>query len=201
MRQVVRFAGSVAAVLLAAAALLIGGWFVYSATTGATLVIFRTGSMSPTMPQGALAISVPVDASEIELGDVVTVDRTSEGRPPITHRVIEIRPSDQPDSVEILMQGDANQSPDRETYVVSEVHRIVASAPNLGTALMVVQSPIGMGVLTLAAGLLTVWAFWPASGPKSKETPAELEPDESEPESTSKPRDTSSRLDPTAKTQ
>lgn len=66
---------------------------------------------------------------------------------------------------------------------------------------MVVQSPIGMGVFTLAAGLLTVWVFWPVPGPKPKGTSAELEPDESEAVSTSKPRDTSSQLDPTAKPQ
>lgn len=107
MRRVVKLLGSVAAIFIFAAALLVGGWFVYSATTGATLVVFRTGSMTPTMPQGAL---------------------------------------------------------------------------NLGAALMVVQSPIGMGVLTLAAGLLTVWAFWPEPSAKAadEETKPETAAEETE---------------------
>ncbi|QUY62756.1 Signal peptidase I W [Gulosibacter molinativorax] len=148
--------------LLSAAALVVVGWIAYSAITGATLVIFRTGSMSPTMPQGALAIAEPISASDIVVGDVVTVDRSDEGRQPITHRVIEIREGSVPGSAEIRMQGDANPAPDQEAYVVTDVMRVTWSMPGLGTVLMVLQSPLGMTALTLLAGTLTVWAFWPA---------------------------------------
>ena len=52
--------GGIAATLVVGAVLLLGAWFAYSAITGATLITFRTGSMAPTMPQGALAVALPV---------------------------------------------------------------------------------------------------------------------------------------------
>ncbi|MFD6770939.1 hypothetical protein ACFWC6_32495, partial [Micromonospora chalcea] len=53
-----------------------------------SLILFKTGSMSPTIPAGSLAVVREIPASEVEVGDVVTVDRTP--LPPITHRVVQI---------------------------------------------------------------------------------------------------------------
>src|SRR5699024_11365969 len=39
------------------------------------LIMFRTGSMSPTIPAGSVAVVRQIDAEQIEVGDVVTVDR------------------------------------------------------------------------------------------------------------------------------
>src|SRR5690606_2208737 len=135
--------------------------------TGATLITFRTGSMTPTMPQGAVAVSMPVTAAEIAVGDVVTVQRSGEELP-VTHRVVEVRgpgeatsstelPSD---ARELVLKGDDNDTVDMRPYVVTEARRAVVAVPQLGAALMLLQSPLGMGVMTLLAGLLTAWAFW-----------------------------------------
>ncbi|WP_449282973.1 hypothetical protein [Leucobacter sp.] len=174
--------GTAATVVVVAAALGLACWFVSSAATGATLVTFRTGSMSPAMPQGAVAVTLPTPADALRIGDVVTVQRAGEPMP-VTHRVIEIRevtppgehapdlraaapggeapdPRD-PDAREIVMQGDDNDTPDHLPYVVTEVRRAVFAVPHAGTALMLLQTPIGAGTLVLGVGALVTWAFWP----------------------------------------
>lgn len=161
-----RILGRASTVLIVAAALALAAWFAFSAISGARLVAFRTGSMSPAMPQGAVAMSVPVAAAEIRVGDVVTVRRAG-AELPVTHRVVEVRGAEAASeripagARELVLKGDDNDRADARPYVVREAHRVVFSAPGLGAALALLQSPIGMGALILAAGALTVWAFWP----------------------------------------
>ena len=53
-----------------------------------TLIMFKTGSMSPTIPAGSLSVVKEIPAADINVGDVVTVDRT--GKLPVTHRVTSV---------------------------------------------------------------------------------------------------------------
>lgn len=166
-----RILGLAVTTFLVVAALAIAFWFIFANSTGATLVVFRTGSMSPAMPQGSLAFSMPVTAKEIEVGDVITVQRDRASLP-VTHRVVEIRDQNTAQTAEILpaeareivMQGDANNSVDMLPYVVQDARRAVFAIPQAGAAVMILQSPLGMGVLVIMAGMLTVWAFWPGPG-------------------------------------
>ncbi len=78
-------------ILLAAAA--VGGaaclvFALLAFTGGYSLMMFKTGSMSPTIPAGSVALVQRIPASEIVVGDVVTVDRA--GTLPITHRVTSV---------------------------------------------------------------------------------------------------------------
>lgn len=178
-----RILGRAVTAILVVTALALACWFALSFVTGATLITFRTGSMSPTMPQGALAVTMPVRADELEVGDVVTVRRAGETLP-VTHRVVEIAPiaeeppsggadlraaapdagpPDLADSVarQLVLKGDDNDTPDQLPYLVTDVRRVVFSAPQLGNVVMLIQSPIGMGTLIVLVGLLTTWAFWP----------------------------------------
>lgn len=163
-----RALGTAAATLAVVAAVALACWFAFALTTGATLVTFRTGSMAPSMPQGSLAVTLPVAAPEIAVGDVVTVRRASDGQP-VTHRVVEVRDpaaasSELPlaaDQRELVLKGDDNDGVDMRPYVVSEARRVVLAIPKAGAVLVVVQSPIGMGILVLLAGALTAWSFWP----------------------------------------
>ncbi|MHA3684119.1 signal peptidase I [Leucobacter sp. HY1908] len=160
--------GAAVTTLLVVAALGLASWFAFSAATGATLITFRTGSMSPTMPQGALALSMPVKAGDIEVDDVVTVKRSGEELP-VTHRVVEVRDADYAtqeqripdDARELVLKGDDNATIDMLPYVVKDARRVVFATPQAGAALMLMQSPIGLGVLILLAGTVTTWAFWP----------------------------------------
>ncbi|SKC35786.1 signal peptidase I [Okibacterium fritillariae] len=141
-------------------------WLVASLVFGLSIVIFMTGSMSPTLPTGAAAIvKDAVPAAELQVGDVVTVPR--EGQPlPVTHRIVDIAPVDPlsgagPEARELTLRGDDNDTNDRETYVVAAADRVIVGAPFIGHALTIMQTPIFFGALTLGVMLLVIWAFWP----------------------------------------
>lgn len=188
-----RVMGIATTAILVVAVLGLAIWFAYSTLTGATLVVFRTGSMSPAMPQGTLALTLPVGAHELQPGDIVTVQREAE-KLPVTHRVLEIQMVDPeypglerilataPDTQEtpdplssdarmLTLQGDANATPDPLPYVATQVRRTVFSVPGLGTALTLLQTPIGLGALTIGLGALAIWAFWPARSPQAPDPP------------------------------
>lgn len=183
--------GAAVTTIIVVAALILAFWFAFSALTGATLITFRTGSMSPTMPQGALALSMPVAATDIKVNDVVTVKRAGEELP-VTHRVVEVRDADHAtqeqripdDARELVLKGDDNATIDLLPYVVKDARRVVFAVPNAGSALMLMQSPIGLGLLILLAGSITTWAFWPKrerDQPAAKGQASVTQPESSEP--------------------
>lgn len=124
-----------------------------------SLIMFKTGSMSPTIPAGSLAVVKQVPASDIRVGDVTTVSRGA-GELPVTHRVISVTPS-HGGTYSIEMKGDANDSPDAQPYEVTEVKKVLWHAPGLAYFVTTVSRPIFMAGITVAAALLVVWAFWP----------------------------------------
>lgn len=128
-------------------------------TLNISLIMFKTGSMSPTIPAGSLAIVRQTPASDIRVGDVTTVPR-GEGQLPVTHRVVSIAPVGG-GIYSIEMKGDANNSPDVRPYEVTEVKKVLWHAPGLAHVVSTVSKPIYMAGTTIAATLLVVWAFWP----------------------------------------
>lgn len=141
------------------------------AVSGASLVVFRTGSMAPTMPVGALALVVPTAADEVAVGDVVTVARS--GSPlPVTHRVVAVTPDPAQGTggAVLELRGDANHSVDPQPYEVTEVGRVVASAPHLGHWLERVRTPPVLAGATVAAAGLVAAVFWPAAGDPPRQT-------------------------------
>ncbi|HEY1105973.1 MAG TPA: S26 family signal peptidase, partial [Agromyces sp.] len=70
------------------------------------IVLFRTGSMGPTIPAGSAALVREVPASSLAVGDVVTVDRP--GRLPVTHRIVAIDDGSGPELRRLTLRGDAN---------------------------------------------------------------------------------------------
>lgn len=138
-----------------------------------TLIMFSTGSMSPAIPAGSVAVVRETPATEISVGDVVTVDRPN--ALPITHRVTEI--VDTSDSaVTFTMQGDANDHPDPAPYTTDTVRMVLFSVPGLATAISSMQDPVVLGVITVLAAALVTWAFWPrgarSNGTRSVDQPA-----------------------------
>jgi signal peptidase I len=94
---------------------------------GTTLLVFRSGSMAPAIDTGALALAVDRPLHDLERGDVVSVVDTDGVR--VTHRVVEV--TDQG----LVLQGDANPSPDDHVYAVDHADVVLASVPHLGRAL------------------------------------------------------------------
>ncbi|MGX1859131.1 signal peptidase I [Dietzia sp. NPDC055340] len=124
-----------------------------------SLVMFKTGSMSPTIPAGSLAVVREIPASDIRVGDVTTVSR-GEDQLPVTHRVISADPVGG-GVYSIEMKGDANESPDARPYEVTEVKKVMWHAPRLAYVVNAMSQPISMAGITVAAALLVGWAFWP----------------------------------------
>lgn len=132
---------------------------------GISIILFSTGSMSPTIPAGSAALVREIPASEVAVGDVVTVDRP--GALPVTHRVVAV---DGAGSTRALtLRGDANPVDDPSPYEVGHVRLVIASVPGLAPVIAAAGEPVVLGTVTvLIAGVVT-WAFWPRSARKGGE--------------------------------
>jgi signal peptidase len=128
-------------------------------TGGYSLVMFKTGSMSPTIPAGSVALVQQIPASEIAVGDVVTVERSD--ALPITHRVTTIADGASDDQKVITMRGDANETEDPLPYTIDEVRIVRGSVPHLAHVIVWFGNPIVLGGITIFAAILVTWAFWP----------------------------------------
>ncbi len=133
---------------------------------GFSIVLFSTGSMSPAIPAGSAALVRLLPASEFKVGDVATVERQS--ALPITHRITSIKPLDgSPSARVITMRGDANDLDDPQPYLIHEARLVVASIPGVAGTIYGFRDPRLMGLLTLVAGGLVTWAFWPRQARKA----------------------------------
>ncbi len=122
-----------------------------------TLIMFKTGSMEPTIPTGSLAVVHRIPASEVAVGDIVTVDRP--GQLPVTHRVTSV--SGAGDSRTLTLRGDANQTDDIAPYAVQDVRLTWFWIPGWASVVVWFSNPLVLGALTLGATGLVTWAFWP----------------------------------------
>ncbi|OYD66705.1 signal peptidase I [Rhodococcus sp. OK302] len=129
-------------------------------TFGIKPLVFRSGSMSPEITTGSLALARSVPATDLVVGDIVSVINEQGTR--ITHRVYDME-SQTGNSVDVWLKGDANTVPDTETYSVTEADRIFFSVGGLGYAVAWLSSPIAVFLGgAFVAGLLMV-AFRPNS--------------------------------------
>ena len=123
-----------------------------------TLIMFKTGSMSPTIPAGSLALVREIPAADARVGDVLTIARP--GELPITHRVTSVEPADGA-LTSITMRGDANDFDDPAPYTVADARIVLYSVPGLAAAVVAVSHPAVLAAITLGAAILVGWAFWP----------------------------------------
>ncbi|GAA1728655.1 signal peptidase I [Aeromicrobium alkaliterrae] len=129
---------------------------------GLVPLVFRSGSMSPAIQTGDLAISRTVPASEVERGDVVSVIASTGSR--VTHRVVNV--AENGEQRQLTLKGDDNADPDAEVYTVTSVERVWFSIPKAGYVVDAATSPAGIFVLGLyVAGMLVlVFRRRPAAG-------------------------------------
>lgn len=116
---------------------------------GVRPVIFLSGSMSPTIPAGSLAVARPVPAADLRAGDVVAV-RAGEAQ--VTHRIVAITHHDR--SATLRLRGDANPGADDQPYEVEAAPRVLLSVPRAGVLLAWLSRTPGVFVLAGYAGLL-----------------------------------------------
>lgn len=124
-----------------------------------SLIMFKTGSMSPTIPAGSVAVIRQIPADQIAAGDVITVDRP--GKLPVTHRVVATEPGQTPGERMIRLKGDANDAEDIAPYPVTQAGLVLGHVPGLANTIVWFSNPWVLGLITIAAGVLVTWTFWP----------------------------------------
>ncbi|MEG9226176.1 signal peptidase I [Aeromicrobium sp. Sec7.5] len=131
-------------------------------------LVFRSGSMSPAIESGALALAREVPATQVEKGDVVSVIGADGVR--VTHRVVAV--GQVGGSVSLALQGDANATPDAEAYTVGSVDRVLWDVPHVGRVVAAAGSPIG----TFVCGALVMLCLYLAFAPTRPRTQAGRRP-------------------------
>lgn len=136
-------------------------WLVASFIWGLGIIVFVTGSMSPSLPTGAAAVTQTVDAADLVIGDIVTVRRPGNGVQ-VTHRIIDIAPvAGDPQARSLTLRGDANDAADLQPYVVQSASRVLMGAPVLGTVITTAKTPAVMLTSAVLIAFVIAWALWP----------------------------------------
>jgi signal peptidase len=103
---------------------------------GLNVLSVESGSMSPLYPVNSLVIVKGVDASTIEVGDVVTYVLNSDGVL-VTHRVVDI----DNEKETFTTKGDANKSNDPAPVLWGNVvGKVIIGFPKLGTPFRVISA-------------------------------------------------------------
>jgi signal peptidase I len=138
------FAGSAVAFAALYAALIVGGY---------RPVAVYSGSMTPTIAVGGLAVDRTISAKDVRVGDVITFnDPYVKGRM-VTHRVVAIIPT--PHGLAYRTKGDSNPSRDPWTIRLNgQVGRVAFSVPVAGYVLVYAHTREVRGALICLASIL-----------------------------------------------
>ncbi|WP_270913504.1 signal peptidase I [Allofournierella sp. CML151] len=135
-----------------------------------------SGSMEPTIPVGSLVYVKPVEASELEAGDVCTY-YLSDGETFVTHRVMSI----DADAQTLVTQGDANENADGDIQFSQVYGRADFHLPYLGFAIQNIRTPVGImsicGVVMLVILLNFIPAIIDAAEDEKKQKAQQSEPE------------------------
>lgn len=132
-------------------------------------LMFRSGSMSPAIQTGDLAIAHTVDASRLSTGDIVSVVNQSGAR--VTHRLVASKGSGEVRT--LSLQGDANTTPDAEQYVTSRADLVLFRVPKAGYVVNAASSRVGLFVLGLFVAAMLALVFKRSPGGPQGGAPAQ----------------------------
>lgn len=118
-------------------------------------LVLQSGSMSPTIETGALAIAKVTPAADLQRDDVVMVETADGSR--VTHRIMAI--TQRPDHATLALKGDANQQPDAQTYDVTTAARVLFDIPRAGYVVSALSGPVGLVALGAYVSFLCVVLF------------------------------------------
>ncbi|GAA1490745.1 signal peptidase I [Brachybacterium sacelli] len=166
-RGAVRVLGDVLLWAAAALGLLCAVVAVLTSFLGFQVMLFSSGSMEPTIPVGSAALVSSVEAADVEVGDIVTVERGA-GELPVTHRVVAVEPADTADARLLTLRGDANDQDDPAPYEVTEVGRMVFSVPGVAPLVAQLGTSRMLAPLGVVAAAFVIWGLWPRSPARSR---------------------------------
>lgn len=172
VKKICNFLSTIVLVVLLAAAAVI----LVPMLLGYKEMAVLSGSMEPTIPVGSLVYVKPVEASELEAGDVCTY-YLSDGETFVTHRVMSI----DPDAQTLVTQGDANEDPDGDIQFSQVYGRSDFHLPYLGIAIQNIRTPVGImsicGVVMLVILLNFIPAIIDAAEDEKKQKARQSEPE------------------------
>ncbi len=135
---------------------------------GAKPLVFRSGSMSPAIHTGDLAISRTVEARGLKVGDIVSVVNSEGNR--VTHRLVNI--ARQGNARQLTLKGDANKVADADVYTVKKAERVLFDIPKAGYVVNAAASPGGVFVLGAYVTVMLLLVFRRKGPTDGDETPA-----------------------------
>ena len=123
--------------------------------TGRQSIVIGGASMEPAIHVGAAVVITPVDAAQLAVGDVVSL-QVGEARTTFTHRIVDI--VDRGDGRWIRTKGDSNAEPDPTLVPATAViGRVDLAIPLMGYLIMLLSAPVGvLFVLGIGATLLAI---------------------------------------------
>ncbi len=122
-----------------------------------------TGSMEPNIPQGSMVVVTPAESYKV--GDVVAY-QTEKGKICTVHRIVEMNGDT------IITCGDANGTSKDPPITADKIKGKVAfHIPVIGNVILVLQSPVVMILLLMAAGVL-FFMSWKSADKKKQEREA-----------------------------
>jgi len=121
---------------------------------GATSMVVRSGSMTPTIRTGDIVVVRPIAPTEAAIGDIVTFKDPAGSDRLLVHRVRAI--SRVGDDVEVITKGDSNTTQERwKVPADGTIGTVAYRVPALGFAVAWIGSPGGrVGLVILPALLL-----------------------------------------------
>lgn len=144
--------------------------FGLSATNTVRLVPVLSNSMSPIMPVGSLALTLPVARQDVRVGDVIVFSNPNTAGIRVIHRVIRVYGTAEAsnfanwstDKLFVGTKGDNNTMADPWVVTISDaiIWRRAASLPGLGEPAIWVADPTIRFASSMLAGIaLAVWAL------------------------------------------
>ncbi len=128
------------------------------ALAGMHAVTVYGGSMGDALPVGSVAVTRPVDAGDLRVGNVIAIGAKA-GTMPTLHRIVSI---DEAGTGRLLTtRGDANETNDPQIAVQARGDRVVYHVPLVGYALAFSRTPLGI-LLLVSPGV--VWLIWRLRG-------------------------------------
>ncbi len=142
-------AGSVVALVAAYVGLIVAGY---------KPVAVYSGSMTPSLRVGSLAVDRPIDAHEVRVGDVITFNDPYVTGRLVTHRVVGIISTKH--GLAYRTRGDAN--PNRDPWTIrltGKVGRVAFSVPVAGYALVYAHTREVRGALIFIAAAFVLFGL------------------------------------------
>ena len=145
-------------IILALAVLLLMFVLIVPLVFSGRVAIVLSGSMEPTMPMGALAVTMPVAPEEVRVKDIIAFAPPWDPDVTVSHRVVEVVTDGE---LAFHTKGDASEDIDPWVMPAEYVTgRVVFNIPYLGyvanSALLYVRTWWGLGFLVVLPSMLLI---------------------------------------------